>query len=517
MRRKILIVLGLLSIFLGGYLKYLSRNEKDFIYVLPRIKNTEVLDRDIGKYSLLNTEGETLSNPKKNFLNGKIFLDVPNGNYILKAEFDDETKSINIAKNNEMELVRVNLQGDAFSKKQEIFLNLITLTLIGLNLCIFLVFRKKLKRDRILYGLFGLLLLKLIFSFRGNFQTNILIFSEFLVTRGLGFFIIFYMMDKLIDKRKKIAKFLIYIGMALVFLYNFLFAVAIFSPQIYVYLLDNQFTLLKLATSTRKIIDLTRIIFLMIIYIFISRRKHMTLKNWILWSIVGFGYFILEFFHNIFPKTLKLYYFIELIEFMWIYWGLCFYQLRLYTKNLTRIVRYILGLTLAYASLFYFKTLAEPFVIIATIFILDIYTLVIDKLLSQKDEILDKTYNKLSLVQNKKQFKIQLEKEIKKHIKIKSVKVKLFIEPEEYKEFILDGGDEDLYIDGSRIKNKEYTCAFRIEFSGNPYIGLILIEETNTTISYEEYNYMINLSKKIANIASKVRLNSLYEELSFDD
>lgn len=116
MRRKILIVLGLLSIFLGGYLKYLSRNEKDFIYVLPRIKNTEVLDRDIGKYSLLNTEGETLSNPKKNFLNGKIFLDVPNGNYILKAEFDDETKSINIAKNNEMELVRVNLQGDAFSK-----------------------------------------------------------------------------------------------------------------------------------------------------------------------------------------------------------------------------------------------------------------------------------------------------------------------------------------------------------------------------------------------------------------
>ena len=62
----------------------MAHNEKDFIYVVPKIKYIEVLDKNIGEYSILSSDGKDLNFEMRNFLNGKIFFNVPNGNYILK-------------------------------------------------------------------------------------------------------------------------------------------------------------------------------------------------------------------------------------------------------------------------------------------------------------------------------------------------------------------------------------------------------------------------------------------------
>lgn len=518
MKKKILLLIILLSVILGITLRYIARNEKDFIYVVPKIKNIEVLNRDIGNYSLIKENGDILKTPNKNFLNGKIFLNVPNGDYILKADFDDEVKSINIIKSSDWEKVKVNLEGDYFSKKQEIFLNIITLTLIVFNFAIFNRLRNKIKKNKILSSLFGLLLLKLIFSFRGSFQTDFLLFLDFFITRILGFALIFYILENIIPKNKKIVRVLTYTAVSIVYFYNFIFAVAILSPQIYIYLLTYCYKLFKICSEVRKFIDLTRIIFVLIIYSFIRSHKKLKKLDYICWLAIGIGYFILEFFHNLFPSNSKLYYFIELIEFMCVYWGLIFSKLKVYTKELSRAVRYVLGLMLAYISLFYFKTLTEPFVILSTIFLLDFYTMVFDRIMKETDSSIEKIYNKLSLIHNKRQFEIQLEKEIKKHLKINTL-IKIFSNSEEVEKYIYnkDDFDEDIVLDKDKIKIPNYNLGFRMEFNGNPYVGIILLKESNEEISYDQYQYLRNIAVKLSNIASKIRLNSLYEELVLDD
>ena len=51
MYKKILIFIIISVVSLGTFLKFIAHNEKDFIYVVPKIKYIEVLDRNIGEYS----------------------------------------------------------------------------------------------------------------------------------------------------------------------------------------------------------------------------------------------------------------------------------------------------------------------------------------------------------------------------------------------------------------------------------------------------------------------------------
>ena len=56
MYKKILIFVVVSVISLGTFLKFMAHNEKDFIYVVPKIKYIEVLDKNIGEYSILKWE-----------------------------------------------------------------------------------------------------------------------------------------------------------------------------------------------------------------------------------------------------------------------------------------------------------------------------------------------------------------------------------------------------------------------------------------------------------------------------
>ena len=77
----------------------------------------------------------------------KIFFNVPNGNYILKINYDNYEKYLPFKKDDNWKKIIVSLQGDIFSKKQEIALNIITLTLIILNISIYTKLKKEIKKD----------------------------------------------------------------------------------------------------------------------------------------------------------------------------------------------------------------------------------------------------------------------------------------------------------------------------------------------------------------------------------
>ena len=151
--------------------------------------------------------------------------------------------------------------------------------------------------------------------------------------------------------------------------------------------------------------------------------------------------------------------------------------------------------------------------IISTIVILDFYTNIIENIMRYKNEAVDRIYNRLCLVRDIKTFEKILEKEIKKNVSLVGVKAKILFDPEEYKEFIDFNDDNSVVIPKEFLKTEGYDYAYRVGFNENKYIALIFIEEGDTSLTIEEQNFLLDLSDKISSIVSKIRLDSLYEEL----
>ncbi|MCQ8213025.1 hypothetical protein NON08_10875 [Cetobacterium somerae] len=513
-KRYIVFILIITALFSFKLLK-ISKTKKDFIYVVPKIKNFEVLERNIGKYTLSPIDKNILDEKieQRNFLNGSLFYNVPNGEYILKGQYKNDSDEYTFKKEKNWEKIYLNLEGIKFSKIQEIFLNFLTACLIGFNIFIYINSRERIPKKNTLRIIFFLLIGKMLFSLRIGFQSEYLILVEFITTRILLFMLIFYLLDNILSKRFKKFRIFIWGCLGIVYFYNIVTILILYSPQLYVYLLEESPKFLDGIRLARRIIDLTRIIFIIAIFQFFVQRVKVRKKISFSWIAIGITYFILEFFRELFPKERNLYYFIELMEICYIYWYLVFYIFKIYTENVMRAIRYSIGATLSYISLFYFKTLTEPAMIISTIIILDFYTNIIENIMKYKNEAVDKIYNRLCLVRDVKVFEKILQKEVIKNVSLVDVKAKILFDPEEYKEYIDQKEDGSTVISKENLKLKDYDYAYRVSFNENKYIALIFVKEGDMPLTIEEQNFLIDLSDKISSIVSKVRLDSLYEEL----
>ena len=195
MNKKILLYIIMTSIFLILILKYDSRNENDFIYIVPRIKYTEVLDRNIGEYSILSLNKTYLNFKTKNFINGKLFLNVPNGEYLLRVNYDNQVKYIPFVKNDTWKKMTIYLQGDIFSRNQKIVLNIVTLALIILNFNIYLKIKEHIKKVKALDFSFFLLMVKLFFSVKADIENNFMVTIDFLISIILVTNLILYILN----------------------------------------------------------------------------------------------------------------------------------------------------------------------------------------------------------------------------------------------------------------------------------------------------------------------------------
>lgn len=519
MNKKILLYIIMTSIFLILILKYDSRNENDFIYIVPRIKYTEVLDRNIGEYSILSLNKTYLNFKTKNFINGKLFLNVPNGEYLLRVNYDNQVKYIPFVKNDTWKKMTIYLQGDILSRNQKIVLNIVTLALIILNFNIYLKIKEHIKKVKALDFSFFLLMVKLFFSVKADIENNFMVTIDFLISIILVTNLILYILNYMLDKKYKKMRIFIYILLILTLFHYAIICVNLIFPKVYAHLYQHHEIILIFLQRLYKFINLRRIILIMLVFNLVINKKFLEFTNKFYWIAIIAVYFFLEFFYLLFPKAINLYYFIRLIEYMCIYWGICFINLRIYNQNINRVVRYILGFTISYIVLFYFKDLKDPFLILFTIFILDFYTEALKKIMVFKDKNVEKTYNKLCLAQNELEFKEELEKEIQKNINIKSVSVKLFFNNKAIKKYLnnLNFIEDDLYIEKNNIKGTKYSFGIRLAFNKNPCVGIIFIEENSTSLNVEEMRYLSKLAENISSIASNIRLNSIYKEISFYD
>lgn len=516
MSRKGILFILIATFMFSFKLLDVSKNKKDFIYVVPKIKNFEVLEKNRGEYALIpfNRGDEYKEIEKNNFLNGSIFYNVPNGKYLLKWKYKSEEEEIILEKDKDWEKVCLNLEGIKFSKVQKQFLNFLTLCLIGFNIYIYGNSKKRFTNGSRLKLIFFLLLLKMVLSLRVGFQKNYLTMLEFLTTKGVLYLLTFYLMEYVVPKKFKIFRGFIWTSLAIVYFGNVVTFLSIYSPQVYVYLIEEIPRFLETVRSINHIFGLTRIIFVISIFQFFIRRSKTKKKIAPSWIVIGLTYFVMEFFKEIFPNERKLYYFVELMEILYIYWFIVFYTFKIYTKNLMRAIRYSLGVTLSYISLFYFKNLTEPIMILITVIASDFYTNTIEKIMKSKNEQIEKIYNRLCLVRGVSNFERQMEREILKNIEVSAIKCKILIDPDEFNDYVIDlKNTNNLIINKDLLKIDGYDYGYRMEFNDNRYIGLILVKEAEYPLTIEEQNFLRDLSTKVSSIVSQVRMDFLYKEL----
>ena len=512
--KKIGIVIVLTFIFSLFFLG-VAKEKRDFIYVIPNIKNFEVLNPNFGNYKLekLNSNGEDREIKKIDIFNGSIFYDVPNGEYKVIGEYFQDREEVILKKSKEWEKVYLNLEGITFTNLEEKFLLCLTFLLIIFNIYLYLQIQKKLPRGSALTYSFYLLTLKIFLSLRVFSNSNFFILIDFLITRINLYLLIFYFLYQIFPKRLKKLRVLIYLFLAIIYFYNVIIGLIIYSPQVLVYLLDEHRVFLSSIALIRRGIDLSRVLFLLLAITFIYNKKKIKRENIFSWTVLWISFFLLEFFKEIFPVAENLIYFIDLMELFSIYWFFIFYTFKFYSRNVLRVILYSMALTFSYLSLFYFKDMRESAIILGTVIILDFYAVIINRVMYIDNSKIKHIYNRLCLMDKIEEFEKFLATEIEREISVERVMVKVLIYPKEIEKYLVESLEERSVLPKEVLKLKEFDYALRIGFDKNKEVALIFIKENDTPLSLGEQNFLLELASKSANIINRLRLEYLYRRV----
>lgn len=491
----------------------ISKNKKDFIYVVPKIKNFEVLNPSLGSYSIesLNKDITPKEIKKTKVFNGSIFYNVPNGKYLIKGKYLQSSDEIILEKDKDWEKVYLNLEGVNFSQYEEKFLIFLTGCLILFNGILYIKIRDKIPNRNRLNLLFFLITLKIFLTFRLYTENNTLIFLDFFVTRVILIIMIFYFLKNIFPKNL-INKRIIYSILFIIYFYNIIIGLIIYSPQFLVYLIDEHYNFITSVAFLRRCIDFSRVLFFLFLITFLHYRKNLKKNNIFSWIVVWVSFFIFEFFRELFPNYENLSYFIEVMEIFGIYWALVFYNYKVYTRNVLKVILYSITISICYILLFKLKSILESAFILGAVVLLHFYSVVIDKIMYIENKNIDQIYNQLCLTTTIEEFQRVLEKEIKKQVNIKRVFVKILLNKKEFFEFIEEKNNLKI-ISKNLLKLKEYDYAFKIGFDKNDEIALIFIEESEEKLTFGEQIFLMDLSNKVSSIINKLRLETLYKEL----
>ena len=239
--------------------------------------------------------------------------------------------------------------------------------------------------------------------------------------------LIFYFIQNIFPKKMKKIRILTYTILGIIYFYNVVIALIIYSPQFLIYLIDEHKEFLRVLSFLRKNIDLSRVLFLLLIMIFFNNRKKIKKENIFSWGIIWISFFLLEFFREFFPVAENLTYFIDLMELFSLYWFFIFYTFKIYSRNVLRVILYSMTITLSYVSLFYFKNISESAIILGTVILLDFYALTINKIMYVETPKIEHIYNRLCIINNIEEFERILANEINKELYLDEVRVKILI------------------------------------------------------------------------------------------
>lgn len=404
MRKKIISLFFIMSLAITVFLNYKSIEEKDFIHILPKIENVELIENEFVEYKLFSKDNKLVNTFEAYFVGSNFLFNVPKGEYTLKSRYNDEVIEKTIIKKDEPLQTTINFTGDKLSANEKLILNTITGCLILFNLIIFFNIRNRIKKNKILYLSFYLLMIKLFLglsSLKNQYYNEIALFT---VTLILGFIFLFYLLEHVIDQKHKKLKYFAYSLSGFIFINNIFSLNITFSKKVFAYFINNHLEFLNFIESVNQFFHITKLIFLVIVINFLLKKDNLKNNKTIYYLLFGVTYFLMCFFSFIFPNSYNLYKFTCSIEHISIYWSLVFISLRIYRKSSLRIIRYILSFTLAYIAFFLFSSLRAPILILLSFIISDVYGIAFDKIFYVADEKVDKTYNRLCFCKTMEEF-----------------------------------------------------------------------------------------------------------------
>ena len=325
--------------------------------------------------------------------------------------------------------------------------------------------------------------------------------------------LIFYFIQNIFPKKMKKIRILTYTILGIIYFYNVVIALIIYSPQFLIYLIDEHKEFLRVLSFLRKNIDLSRVLFLLLIMIFFNNRKKIKKENIFSWGIIWISFFLLEFFREFFPVAENLTYFIDLMELFSLYWFFIFYTFKIYSRNVLRVILYSMTITLSYVSLFYFKNISESAIILGTVILLDFYALTINKIMYVETPKIEHIYNRLCIINNIEEFERILANEINKELYLDEVRVKILIHKKEILNYVEENLEDSNILPKEILKLKRYDYVYKIGFDKNKEIALVFIKESENSLSLAEQNFLSELFIKSANLINKLRIEYLYREV----
>ena len=489
---------------------------KDYVHVIPNIKNREILIRSLENYRILGEDERELSKNEKNSILGHMFIDIAPGVYEIIKDTKGIEKIFSVEKENEGKEVYRNLNIKPLKPMDKFVLNGLLCLLILFNSLIFINLRRDLRKNFLLKFTYGILIIKMIFSFQGSFQEfglgkfyslgNIEIF----LSKGLGFLMGYYLVENMIYD--KFYRGVFYIWILLAYFYTLVLLFGLMDISYYGYLLKHYRRTMDTILDTGWILDFSKIILVMGAYIFYTLKDRISSKRYLSWGIIYVSLWLMECSVYICPRVIEGHYFIELLEVMSIYWLIIILTIRIYYEKIKLVMRFIVGFVIVYCALLFFKSVDMALVTILTVVVLEFYTELIENIVREDRDKIENICNNLSLVESIGAFENQLEYQLNKYVKVNRIKIIIFKEQEKRFRYI-KSREKKLYYVKQEMVGGKYTIGFRIFFNQNPYVGIILIDEKEELLTLDEFNFLLELTKVVGEMGNKIRLYSLYREL----
>ena len=503
-----------------GYLNYISKDSNNYIQISNNRERMDFFNKAKETLTLYRKSNNFLEQIKLvSYLDGYLGLNSQEGEYILEVKEDENTtKDYHITK--EIEPIRITLKHITKNdyKKNTLFLNSLTGAFLIYNLSLIRNFKKEiLKRKELIFPI-CLLCLKILLTNSEVFTNTVMNRVNLLVTSTLGLYLLLYVKNKSYHSRnEKLINFFLKGLFVFYFFGEVIMNSTILNPKILNYLLIKSSMVLKLAIFSYIWVDAIVIILLILLFTLIRVEKRQIIKEIERKNMFMIASFIIlsvivEFFIN----NNKYFYYLNMFEFAFIFWYIFLTDINTIGKiNILKLKTFQMFL-----HIYIFFVITESVWValgVMTSFVtLNVFTYFMKGTLRVDRSYIENLVNRMYLTKNYTEFKEQLSRELKKNLELLDVETKILIKRSDYKKFIVDReyDESEVLLEKIDILDKKYDYAVRLKYNKNPFIALILIENKNSKLVYEEKRYLEEISEKISIVASRYRIEKLQEELN---
>lgn len=512
-----------ITIFLAVFviLTYVSRESNNYISITTNRESKDIFNKNNEEIFLYKKNEEGLKKvPIFRYLNDYMNVNSKPGEYLIEVQENNHLEeNISVIKSEGKSLkVALDYIPKLDLRKNNIFLNVLTGTFLLFNLRLLYNFKKEVIRKKGIIFPIILLCLKILLTNSELFSNVVLTRINLLITSILGLYLLLYVKNKSYQiKNDKLINIFLWMLFIIYYIGEVVMSSAVLNSKILNYLAINYSSFLKLSIFFYVWVDALIIILIMFLLESIKIKKKQIIKEIEKKNLAMIGSFIIlslavEFFIN----NNKYFYYLNMFEFVYVFWYIFLTDIN--TMGKVKVIN--LKIFQMFLHIYLFFVITEnvwiALGVVFSFFILNLWTYFITGALRVNKHYIDNLINRMYLTKNSEEFKEQLSKELKKNLELRDVKVKIFIQRDDYKKILLDRiyDEDEIILEKNDIIDKKYDYAVRLKSNKNPFVGLILIQNKDIKLVYEEKRYLEEITEKLSLVASRHRFEKLQEELN---